>query len=307
MDFFKDAKYPFMSWIRGFFTFSIVMTVLAVGIILIKGPNLGIDFKGGSFVHVKFSAAPDLGVLRSAFEARTELGSVEIKQVAGVKADLGSEVMIGVQRMEREGDVLSKVNGVLKDAYPAGGYEILREEMVGPKIGNELKWKAILSVFLSLIAIILYIWFRFQFRFGVASVIPLFHDVFITLGIYVFMGFEVNLSTIAAFLTLIGYSLNDTIVVCDRIRENMLKDQRSTMLDIINRSINETLGRTIITGGTTLLALFALYFISVGEIHDFAFTMIVGIIFGTYSSIGVACGILGAWSPEKLRGIKFKS
>jgi len=178
---------------------------------------------------------------------------------------------------------------------------------VGPKVGDELKWKAILSIFLSLIAIILYIWFRFQFRFGIASVIPLFHDVLITLGVFVAMGLEVNLPIVAAFLTLIGYSLNDTIVVFDRVRENLAKDQKSNVTDIIERSINETLSRTINTVGTVLVTLLALYFLGVSVIKDFAFALIVGIIFGTYSSIGVASAILASWTPETLRRAKFKS
>jgi preprotein translocase subunit SecF len=178
---------------------------------------------------------------------------------------------------------------------------------VGPKVGNELKWAAIISIALSLLAQIIYIWFRFQFRFGVAAVIPLFHDVIITLGIFVALGLEMNLSIIAAFLTLIGYSINDTIVVFDRVRENLAKDQRSRVMDIIDRSINETLGRTVITGGTTLLALFALYFLGVGLLKDFALTMIVGIIFGTYSSVGVACSILASWTPEALRKTRLKT
>jgi preprotein translocase SecF subunit len=302
MEFFKDAKYPFMSWKKGFYAFSITLSVLALLVLVIKGPNFGIDFKGGSFVHVRFKNALDLFKIRSTFESVREFGAVEIKQTGDKNS---REVMIGIQKQEGGASALTKVTELLENAFP-GEFEILREESVGPKIGSELKYKASLSIFLSLIAIILYIWVRFQFRFGIASVIPLFHDVLITFGIFVALGLEVNLPIVAAFLTLIGYSLNDTIVVLDRIRENLAKDQRSRVIEIIDRSINETLGRTVITGGTTLLALLALYFLGVSMIKDFALALIVGIIFGTYSSIGVACAILASWSPEALRKVKLK-
>lgn len=303
MQFFQDAKYPFMSWRKGYYTFSIAMTLMALLVLLVKGPNLGIDFKGGSFVHVRFKEQVDLAKVRTAFEGIQEFGKVEIKQFGDKDS---REVMIGIQKQEGGASALTRVTAILESRFP-GGFEILREESVGPKIGSELKWKALLSIFLSLIAIIIYIWFRFQYRFGIAAVIPLFHDVTITLGIFVAMGLEVNLPIVAAFLTLIGYSLNDTIVVFDRIRENLAKDQRSTVMQIIDRSVNETLGRTVITGGTTLLALAALYFLGVSMIKDFAFTMIVGIIFGTYSSVGVACAILASWRPEELRKVRLKA
>jgi preprotein translocase SecF subunit len=297
MQFFKDAKYPWMSWKKGFLTFSIVLTVLCLLMVVVKGVNLGIDFKGGSFLLVRFKDNLDLPKIRSTFESVKEFGTVEIKQTGSKDS---REVLIGIQKQEGGASALTKVTAIMENAFP-GAYEILKEESVGPKIGDELKWAAIISIALSLLAQIIYIWFRFQFRFGIAAVIPLFHDVIITLGIFVAMGLEMNLAIVAAFLTLIGYSINDTIVVFDRIRENLAKDQRSTVIDIINRSVNETLGRTVITGGTTLLALAALYFLGVSIIKDFAFTMIVGIIFGTYSSVGVACSILGFWQPEELR------
>lgn len=304
MQFFKDAKYPFMnSWKKGFLTFSITLTLLFLIVIVIRGVNLGIDFKGGSFIHVRFNESLDLAKIRSTFESVKEFGAVEIKQTGDKDS---REVMIGIQRQEKGASALTQVTEMLEQSFP-GAFEVLREESVGPKVGNELKWAAIISITLCLLAQIIYIWFRFQFRFGVAAVIPLFHDVIITLGIFVALGLEMNLSIIAAFLTLIGYSINDTIVVFDRVRENLAKDQRSRVLDIIDRSINETLGRTVITGGTTLLALFALYFLGVGLLKDFALTMIVGIIFGTYSSVGVACSILASWSPEELRKTRLKS
>jgi len=261
------------------------------------GPNYGIDFKGGSLIQVQFKGSPPLAEIRRVFGNEPQLGGVEIKRYGEIK---NNEVLIGVQKSTEIASTVEAVSGVLEKAF-SGEYEIRREEAVGPKIGNELKWKALLSIFVSLFAIVLYIWLRFQFRFGIAAIAALFHDVTITLGVFSVLNLEVSLPIIAAFLTIIGYSLNDTIVVFDRIRENLFSEKKLSILDIINKSINQSLGRTVVTSVTTLFAVTSLYFLGVSVIKDLAFALIIGVIVGTYSSVGVASALIAAWSPEALK------
>jgi preprotein translocase subunit SecF len=301
MRLFKNANFQFVEKRKMFFVFSITLMVLSVGLLVAKGgPNYGIDFKGGSFVHVKFSSSPDLSRLRSVFKTYGEFGAVIIKGYGRVE---DNEVMIGVQKQEEVGVVIKTITEILNKEF-SGDFEILREEAVGPKIGKELRWRSILSILLSLLAVILYIWLRFQFKFGLSAIAALFHDVVITLGVFSALDLEVSLPIIAAFLTIIGYSLNDTIVVFDRIRENLFGQRKLGILEVINRSINQSLGRTVVTSLTTLIAVLSLYFLGVSVIKDLAFALIVGVIIGTYSSIGVASSILASWNPDTLRKAK---
>jgi preprotein translocase subunit SecF len=182
--------------------------------------------------------------------------------------------------------------------------EVRRAEMVGPQVGKDLRKKGLMAILYAMIGILIYITWRFEFRFALGAIIALIHDVLITLGIFSLLGKEINLPTIAAFLAIIGYSLNDTIIVYDRIRENMGKLARESFVTVINRSINETLSRTIITSATTLLVVLALFIFGGGVIHDFAFALLVGIIVGTYSSIFVASPILISWENYKSRKIE---
>ncbi len=187
----------------------------------------------------------------------------------------------------------------LEKSYGEGKVDIRRTEMVGPQVGKDLREKGLLAILYAMIGILVYVTWRFEFRFALGSIVALIHDVLITLGAFAITHKEIDLPIIAAFLAIIGYSLNDTIIVYDRIRENMGKHSRDSFPAIINRSINETLSRTILTSGTTLLVVFALFIFGGGVIHNFAFALLVGIVVGTYSSIYVASPVLLFWENRK--------
>jgi len=191
------------------------------------------------------------------------------------------------------------INAALEKAYGAGKFDIRRTEMVGPQVGKDLREKGLLAIVYAMIGILIYVTWRFEFRFAVGAIIALIHDVMITLGAFSVFGKEIDLPIIAAFLAIIGYSLNDTIIVYDRIRENRGRYAKEGFNSIINRSINETLSRTIMTSGTTLLVVVALFVLGGGVIHNFAFALLVGIVIGTYSSIFVASPILIFWEERK--------
>jgi len=264
-----------------------------VSLIMHGGPHLGIDFTGGTILQVRILPAPDLAGVR---------GLLEEAGFAGVQVqDFGStdELLITFSDVESgDLDAAEEMKAVLVEGLPDSTVEMRREESVGPKIGGELKTAAMNSVVAALVLIVLYITVRFVFRYGIAAIIALIHDVLITLGIFSLLDKEITLSIIAAFLTIIGYSLNDTIVVFDRIRENMKLRRRESYREVINRSINETLSRTIVTSLTTLFVAGCLYALGGAVIHDFAFALCFGVIVGTYSSIFIASPVLVWWNQR---------
>ncbi len=276
------TRIPFLSYRRWGF---ILSSVLIVGVLLLlftKGPNLGVDFEGGTMVHVKFGDAVTIGQLRAALE-QSPLG--------GVVQDFGGagEYLIRMEKSTAQIDTVGRdIRNVLDQGFGQGSYEVLRVESVGPKVGDDLRRRGILSVIFATIMMGAYIWIRFELRFGLGAIVALIHDVLITLGALVVANFELDLPIVAALLTIAGYSVNDTVVICDRIRENMRKYRRDSMEKIINTSINETLGRTILTTVTTLLVLTALLVLGGGVIRPFAFTLFVGFLAGLYSTIFVA-------------------
>ena len=278
------TQIPFLSYRRWGFVLSSVLVVGVVLLLFTKGPNLGVDFEGGTMVHVKFADTVTIGQLRAALE-QSPLG--------GVVQDFGGggtgEYLI---RMEKSGTQIDTIGRDIRDlldkAFGTGGYEVLRVESVGPKVGDDLRRRGILSVIFATIMMGAYIWIRFELRFGLGAIVALIHDVLITVGALVIANFELDLPIVAALLTIAGYSVNDTVVICDRIRENMRKHRRDPMEKIINTSINETLGRTILTTVTSLLVLTALLVLGGGVIRPFAFTLFVGFLSGLYSTIFVA-------------------
>ena len=278
------TQIPFLSYRRWGFMLSSVLIVGVVLLLFTKGPNLGVDFEGGTMVHVKFADTVTIGQLRSAL-AQSPLGGV-VQDFGG--GDAGEYLI----RMEKAGTQIGTVGkdirNVLDNAFGAGAYEVLRVESVGPKVGDDLRRRGILSVIFATIMMGAYIWLRFELRFGLGAIIALIHDVLITVGALVVTNYEIDLPIVAALLTIAGYSVNDTVVICDRIRENMRKHRRDSMEKIINTSINETLGRTILTTVTTLLVLTALLVLGGGVIRPFAFTLFVGFLSGLYSTIFVA-------------------
>jgi preprotein translocase SecF subunit len=297
----------------GFAISGILLAISLISIILHGGPRFGIDFRGGAFLEVRFEdkenpEAPlniPINEVRNVFDARG-LGSSEIKHYGS-----NQEISVQLDIETIEGDVDSTLTGLveqLQSEYPQYNVIERRRESVGPKIGQELVWAAVKAILFAMLLILVYIMFRFELRFGVGAVAALFHDVIITMGIFSLFNIELTIPIIAALLTIIGYSLNDTIVVFDRIRENLktLKRQVSNYTGIVNRSINETLSRTIVTSGTTLIVVIVLYLFGGEIIKNFAFALICGIIIGTYSSIFIASPILVEWENRKAAKVPVK-
>ncbi len=268
-----------------FFAFSMFLIVASIGMMVSKGLNYGIDFKGGIMIEIRTEQAADIGAMRKT------LGSLGLGEVALQEFGQPTDVLIHIQR--QDGDEKVQLEAVNKIKSVLGtSVEYRRTEFVGPKVSDELFWDGVLAVGLAIAAILLYIWFRFEWQFGMGAVAALTHDVVSTIGIFSLLGLEFNLSTVAAVLTIAGYSINDTVVVFDRVRENLRKYKKMPLPELLNNSINQTLSRTVITSVTTLLALFALYFLGGAVIRDFSFAMIWGVLIGTYSSICLAVPLL---------------
>ncbi|MCK4536942.1 MAG: protein translocase subunit SecF [Desulfuromonadales bacterium] len=268
-----------------------LILVSIVSLVVKGGPNYGIDFAGGSLVQVQFSETTDAGQIKKAL-ADLDLGTFLVQHFG----DNPNEFLIRVQGADGEGKTLSRmISTTLTESYGEGNVDLRRVEMVGPQVGKDLRQKGLMAILYAMIGILAYITWRFEFRFAVGAIVALLHDVMITLGVFSLFGKEIDLPIIAAFLAIIGYSLNDTIIVYDRIRENYGKHKKKGFSVLVNRSINETLSRTILTSGTTLLVVLSLFIFGGGVIHNFAFAMLIGIIVGTYSSIFVASPVLIFW------------
>jgi preprotein translocase subunit SecF len=281
------------------FTFGLSGLVIAasiISVILHGGLNYGIDFAGGTLVQVKFSEPTQVETIK---ENLASIGlDRSLVQRFGEKGE--NEYLIRVEKSVSDLEGLSgQIEGTLQEAYGKSGVEIRRTEMVGPKVGKDLRKKGILAIVYALIGILIYITWRFEFIFAVGAIIALAHDVMITVGAFSIANKEFTLPIVAAILTIIGYSLNDTIVVYDRIRENRRKMRREAFAKVINSSINETLGRTMLTSLTTLIVVVILFIFGGGVIHDFAFALLVGVLVGTYSSIFVASPIILTWQERK--------
>ncbi len=268
-----------------FFIFSALLILVSIGLFASKGLNYGIDFKGGIMIDVKTPQAADIGAMRKTLSA-LGLGEVSLQEFGAP-----DNVLIRLQKQDGGEKAQQTAVEKVKQAL-GGGVEYRRTEFVGPKVSNELFWDGVSAVVFAILAILVYVWFRFEWQFGVCAVIALVHDVFSTIGLFALLSMEFNLTTVAAILTIAGYSINDTVVVFDRVRENLRKFKTMSMTELLNRSINETLSRTIMTSVTTLLALLALYFLGGEVIRGFSFAMIWGVVIGTYSSICLAVPLL---------------
>ena len=280
---------------------SLVLILVGVGsLIRHGGPHYGIDFAGGTLVQVQFEQQTDAREINDALSG-LDLGTPVVQRFG----DEMNEFLIRVERTTGELQGIStEITRTLEQTYGAGQVEVRRVEMVGPQVGRDLRNKGMLAIFYAMLGILAYISWRFEFRFAVGAIIALTHDVLITLGMFSLFAKEIDLPIIAAFLAIIGYSLNDTIIVYDRIRENMGKHNKESFTFILNRSINETLSRTIITSGTTLLVVLSLFVLGGGVIHNFAFAMLVGVLVGTYSSIFVASPLLLLWQKKMVKEVK---
>lgn len=286
------TNFPFVANRKKAFIFSIALMLASLGLILVNGLNFGIDFRGGILMEVKTEGPADIPALRS------DLGSLNLGEVAIQEFGAENEVLIRIQRQEgTEEEQLLAVDAVKAKLGDTVDYR--RTEFVGPTVGAELIEAGMLAMLGALGAILVYIWFRFEWQFGVCALIALSHDVLSTFGLFALNGHEFNLPTVAAILTIAGYSINDTVVVFDRVRENFRKYKKMSLADLFNLSINETLSRTTMTSFTTLLALLAIYFFGGAVLADFALAMIWGIVIGTYSSIFVAVPLLLYLQPRR--------
>jgi preprotein translocase subunit SecF len=299
-----------IDWLRlkwGFLGFSLIFSVAGVAMMTwnwshIGSPvPLGVDFRGGTQVQLKFVQTPDLNAIRQAVAA----AGIKDANVVAYDEASANEVLISLPEQHDETSLdagQQQIEEALRSHYgnpivPAG----TKVDVVGPTVGKQLERKATMATLYSMAGMLVYLWFRFQLIYGVAAVVACFHDTLITVGAFALTGQEISLTVIAAILTLVGYSMNDTIVVFDRIRENLRMSRRESLPDVVNRSINQTLSRTVLTSGLTFLTVLSLYIFGGPVLRGFSFALVVGILIGTYSSIAVAAPMLVAWQQWRAK------
>ena len=280
-----NKNISFLKFYKQFYLLSFLLIVVSFVSFFSKGLNLGIDFKGGTVIEMQFDKKYSATNIRDAL-IQQELGDVKVKEFGNNQTYLAI-----FEKKSGKSDFIPNVKAQLEKSLTET-INFRRVEMVGPKISKELTKSGIYAVLIALILMLFYIWLRFEWQFSLGSILALLHDVMLTLGAFSIIGFEFNLSIIAAILTIVGYSMNDTVVIYDRIRENLKKDDKSDLLDLINISVNETLPRTLKTSITTLLALIAIYFFGGEILRGFSFALIWGVIVGTYSSIFIAAPLI---------------
>jgi preprotein translocase subunit SecF len=305
MQIFKTPHFDFLRW--RWYAVGLSWLVIIAGLVVIKtkGLPLGVEFAGGSIVIVQFDQQPpDSSVIRSALE-RAMPGEGQNAVIQRYGEESAHQYLIRVPTVgEEAGAGLSEKAEKVVDALKAaniGSFKPAGSEIVGPAVGQDLRWKGELATVLSLVGILLYIAFRFQFSFAVGAVVATVHDLLVTFAFLAFFQYDLSLNVIAAILTVTGYSTNDTIVIFDRVRENIRGMRRDNLYDIVNKSVNQTMGRTVITAGTALLSAVALFLFGGEVLHGFAFTMIVGIVTGTYSSVFIAAAIAVIWQGRVRR------
>lgn len=280
-----DINIPFMSFRKVFLTISALAVAASLTLVFVKGMTFGIDFQGGILIEVRMPQAANLSQMRG------QLGELGLGEVSLQEFGNPADVLIRIGAQDGDAAAQQVAVDAVKKTLGAG-VDYRRVEFVGPKVSSELLLDGVLAVAVAIIAMLIYIWLRFEWQFGLGAVIALSHDIFITLGVFSLLELEFNLSTVAAVLTIAGYSINDTVVVFDRIREDLRKYKTKPVPELLNDAINATLSRTLMTSLTTLVALLALFFLGGEVIRDFSFAMIFGIMVGTYSSICVAAPLL---------------
>ncbi len=288
----KERTFDFMVWRRAAGVFSGVLVLAAILSLIVRGLNFGIDFTGGTLVEVHFPQPANLT------EIRQKLAAADFRDAVVQYFGTPNEVLIRIAPRNRE-ESTAQISEQVLEALAVDLDQMRRVEFVGPQVGKELTEDGGLAVLFALIAILVYVSFRFEWKFALGSVAALIHDVLITLGIFSFFQIEFDLSVLAAILAIIGYSLNDTIVVFDRIRENFRKIRKAAPVEVLNRSINQTMSRTVVTSLTTMLVLISLYFFGGEVINAFALALIVGVVVGTYSSVFVASTVTLALGISK--------
>ena len=265
---------------------SIILVILSISLLLFKGLNFGVDFKGGTLIELRINdKQTDVSTLRKSFN-NMKLGDVNVKKFGNE-----NDFLIKFEKKDIKPNTIKNIKNELTKSI-GNSFNFRRVENVGPKVSSELLKSGIIAIALSLAAMLFYIWIRFEWQFSLGAILALFHDVIITLGFFSLFSLEINLSIVAAVLTIVGYSMNDTVVIYDRVRENLRKFSDIKIFELTNISINETLSRTIITSVTTLLALISIYLFGGEILRGFSLAMILGVVFGTYSSIYIANPIL---------------
>jgi preprotein translocase subunit SecF len=263
---------------------------------------LGVDFKGGTQVQVQFDKIPDTDRIRQAMAA-AGIRDASIQTITAIDQSNGNQVLISLPEQQDESslDVGRQQIVAALQAHYDNSFTVRNVQVVGPTVGKQLEKQALLATLYSMAGMLVYLWFRFQLIYGVAAVVACFHDTLITVGAFALTNQEISLTVIAAILTLVGYSMNDTIVVFDRIRENLRLSRREALSDVVNRSINQTLSRTVLTSGLTFLTVLSLYVFGGQVLRGFSFALVVGILIGTYSSIAIAAPMLVAWQEWQAR------
>lgn len=297
------TKIPFTRYRKLAVILSTVVNLVVLGWLFFKGPTLGVDFAGGTIVQLKFQQKTTIADIRQALES-IQMGGSTVQEFGQEGAN---EYLVRVEKTGVEVAALSdQVKKALTGKFGADKFEIRRVEYVGPKIGEDLRWRGMVSVIASMVMMGVYIWIRFAsafgakfgLHFGLGAVIALLHDVLVTVGALMLANYEFDLTVVAALLTIVGFSVNDTVVICDRIRENLRKIRRESLESIINTSLNETLSRTILTTGSALLVLMALYLLGGAVIRPFAFALLIGFISGVYSTIFIASPVILLWEKS---------
>ena len=289
------TKIPFTRYRKIAVILSTAVNLAVLIALFVKGPNLGVDFAGGTVVQLKFQQKVAIPDIRRALET-VGLGTAVIQDFG----EQGSnEYLVRLDKTSGEiGAMSEQIKKALSDQFGARNFELRRIESVGPKVGEDLRFRGVMSVLAATVMMGVYIWLRFELRFGIGAVIALAHDILVTVGALLLANYEFDLTIVAALLTVVGYSVNDTVIVCDRIRENMRKIKRENLESIINTSINETLSRTIITTSTAIMVLVALFFLGGAVIRPFAFALLVGFFSGVYSTIFIASPVILLWEKR---------
>jgi preprotein translocase subunit SecF len=302
MRIFENPNYNFIQWRWHAIALSVVVILAGVGLIVTRGLPLGIDFSGGTIVVLKFQQPVGEDAVRQAVEAAVP-GEKVVQQYGDAGAN---EWLIRLPELTTEdGTSLERGARAVVDAVTAAGlgsFEVISQEIVGPVIGRDLQLKGIYATLASIVGITIYIGLRFRFAFAIGAIAATLHDVLVTVAFLVFFGYDLSLNIVAAILTITGYSVNDTIVIFDRVRENLRSKRRDSLETVVNASVNQTLSRTVITAGTTFLAVLSLYLFGGEVLEGFAFTMLVGIVSGTYSTVFIAAAIAIILSGRQAQG-----
>lgn len=289
----KDTNIDFMGVRKLTYVISIALTILAVVCITTKGFNYGIDFSGGILMEIKADQKIDLEKVRSEL-TKVDLDDINLQTIG----ETGDEIMIRAQAKNMNEKEQMKAVNMIKEVL-GEGYEYRRTELVGPQVGGELKKAGIIASIIAVLAITAYVWFRFEWQFAIGAMVGLLHDLVVTIGLLSLFGMDFSLTTVAAILTLAGYSVNDTVVTYDRIRENLRKFKKMPQLELLNKSVNDIFSRTILTGLTTMMAALALLIWGGDTLRSFSFTIVWGILIGTYSSIYVSAVMLNLFDLRK--------